>query len=293
MVIKESQMISKDTTVSSILNNINYLDESAAQYHAAMVPVVENSALEGYIVRLEDMVSFAEANGIEDLGYAVSAVCEASEIDPQHLIFSVQEDSIIGDPEIASLTSDIMNEGVAIVAVPLSDAHPVSQIVNEAMEYIFETGDLSIIDALCEMDIHDMNKQRKEAGLAPLKSDIDQHEDETGAADIKFKDKGSIEAEKNAADGIMAKAKLYAGKGRDFIAKYIAKLHDWARKINKKIHSVDPKERTILQSIQKKITGAIAWLTARLSKISTKNSGYSRNNPEYWNKGDKGEEKKA
>lgn len=134
MVITESQMSTKFDALD-LLNRMDYLTEAEAQYSPIMVPVVENSSLgEGaHVIRLEDMISFAEANGIEDLGYAVSAVCEASEVEPSTVVFSVQEDHLYADDDLADLAADIMNEGVAIVGTTLPDSDPFSFLAEVAI----------------------------------------------------------------------------------------------------------------------------------------------------------------
>jgi len=286
MLITESQMnIGRSSSAMDLLDRMSYLTEAESVYAPAMVPIVENSSLQAHIVRLEDIVSFAESNGIEDLGYAVQLVCEASEIDPSTIAFSVQEDTMIADPEMASLASEIMNEGVRIAAVPVSESHPASKLADLAVMNLIESGN----DAVFGYVLHELVRDDSNTlGAKGNNYTVGSGTPSTAIADQK--DDSGIEAEKEKADGLMAKIKKYANKGRDFIAKYIAKLHDWAKKINQEMTNVDPEKRTILQSIKKKITGAIAWLTARLSKIGTEGGGNRRENPEYW---DKKEEKKA
>ena len=292
MLITESQMnIGRGFDAMDLLDKMSYLTEAESVYAPAMVPVVESNDYQAHLIKLEDMMSFSEANGIEDLGYALTLVCEASEIDPSTVAFTVQEDSIIADPEVASLAQAIMNEGVRIAAVPVSPNHPAAQLADLAVGSMLESGDSYLFDYIQEA-LPGAVVAEKELGVGKFGSPAggkmstaiqDQEGDSSTGSEI-------AKDELKKADGLMAKLKGYANKGRDFIAKYIAKLHDWAKKINEKMHNVDPKERSIWQSIQKKVTGAIAWLTARLSKIGTEQGGHRRENPSYWKKD---EEKEA
>jgi hypothetical protein len=59
---------------------MSYLTEEESAYYPAMVPVLENSRIGAYTIALEDINEFCESNGIEDMGYAVAQICEASQI---------------------------------------------------------------------------------------------------------------------------------------------------------------------------------------------------------------------
>ena len=147
MLITESQLgTGFGRSGMSLLENMSYLTEEESQYHAAMVPIVENTTIGANVVALEDIMKFSESNGIEDLGYALSMVCEASHIEANTVAFSVQETSIIADQDVANLVSDIMNEGAPIVAVPLSSYDPAYTLAESAIDYMLETGDQSLLE---------------------------------------------------------------------------------------------------------------------------------------------------
>ena len=153
MLITESQLgTGFGRSGMSLLENMSYLTEEESQYHAAMVPIVENARIGANVVALEDIMKFSESNGIEDLGYALSCVCEASGIEANTIAFSVQETSIIGDSEIASLAKDIMNEGAPIVAVPLSDYHPANILAEAAVVDLCLNDDSSLLEAFINDD---------------------------------------------------------------------------------------------------------------------------------------------
>lgn len=154
MLITESQMGFMNSRYGmnaiNLLDNMHYLSEAESVYSPALVPVIENKNIGAHLIRLEDMISFAESNGIEDLGYALTCVCESSEVDPSTIVFTVQEENLIADDDLASLTSAIMNEGVGVVAKPLNENNPMGILTDFAVNYLLETGDDSALYMLCE-----------------------------------------------------------------------------------------------------------------------------------------------
>ena len=164
MLITESQLgTGFGRSGMSLLENMSYLTEEESQYHAAMVPIVENTTIGANVVALEDIMKFSESNGIEDLGYALSCVCEASHIEANTIAFSVQETSIIADQDIASLVSDIMNEGAPIVAVPLSSYDPAYTLAEASIDYMLETGDQSLLEEYINDDFDAITEAAKSA----------------------------------------------------------------------------------------------------------------------------------
>ena len=170
MLITESQLgTGFGRSGMSLLENMSYLTEEESQYHAAMVPVIENTEIGANIVALEDIMKFAESNGIDDLGYALGCVCEASNIGANTVAFSVQETSVIADQDVASLVSDIMNEGAPIVAVPLSSYDPAYTLAEASIDYMLETGDSTFLEAYVNDDFEVFDEARsfdKDAALA-------------------------------------------------------------------------------------------------------------------------------
>lgn len=149
MLITESQMgLSKSSL--DLLDKMNYLTEAESVYAPAMVPIVENSTLQANLVRLEDMIAFGESNGIEDLGYAFSKVCEASQVDPATVAFTVQDTSLIESEEIAELAAQIMTEGCPIIGVYISDNHPAAVLAEAAINYAVTNESDALFDAFID-----------------------------------------------------------------------------------------------------------------------------------------------
>ena len=146
MLITEAQMsIKQRIDAMSLLENMQYVAESV--FSPAMVPIVENTNLHANIIPLESMTEFCEANNIVDFGYALQTVCEASQVDPSTICFSVQEENVIADQDMAELVAGIMNEGVGVVVKPLPSYDNAMIIAEATLDYAFQTGDYSLFEA--------------------------------------------------------------------------------------------------------------------------------------------------
>ena len=155
MLIPESDLAaSRGGDVFSMLESMDYLTEDESTYDAAMVPIVENSRIGANVVALEDIMEFCESNGIEDMGYAVSQICEASNVEPSTLAFSVQETSVIADADMAQLVSDVMSEGCNVLAVPPSPYDPLNEMAGMAVEACMN-GDDSLLEAYANFDFYE------------------------------------------------------------------------------------------------------------------------------------------
>lgn len=112
MLISENMLVPPPTKV---LEGIKYIEES---YSPAMIPVTENSRLDKYVVSLEDINSYCE-NTSADPGYIVSQICETNNIPVDDIAFSVTQESIILQDEVAKNAIYLMNEGAEVLAKPV------------------------------------------------------------------------------------------------------------------------------------------------------------------------------
>ena len=152
MLIQESDLaVSRGGDVFSMLESMEYLTEDESTYDAAMVPVVENSRIGANVIALEDVMKFCEINGIEDMGYAVSEICESSQVDPSTIVFSIKEETALADDDMAQLAADVMSEGCSVVAVPPSPYDPLNEMAGMAVEACFY-GDMSLLEAYANFD---------------------------------------------------------------------------------------------------------------------------------------------
>ena len=127
---------------NNILNESVYLDESESITSAKAIPVVENSRIGAYVVRFNDVSTFAEDHGVsyED---AMNSVAEANSIDIDHLAVAVKETTIMANP-------GIVNELANVVVTPLPKTDSMYQFTEACVDAFIESGDTSYMDLLIE-----------------------------------------------------------------------------------------------------------------------------------------------
>ena len=140
MIITESQMGFGASNGIRLLDNMYYLSESESQYAPAMVPIVENTNVGKYMIALEDLQEFADSNGISDMGYALTCVCEADNLDPSYVGFTIQEENVIAYPDMANMVSNLLNEGVTVLAKPINPYDPVCIVGEACLDYSINSG---------------------------------------------------------------------------------------------------------------------------------------------------------
>ena len=260
MLITESQL---GTGVArsgmSLLESMSYLTEEESKFHAAMVPVVENARIGANVVALEDIMKFAESNGIEDLGIALNAVCEASDIAANTVMFSVQETSVIADRATAGLVKDIMAEGVAIAAVPLSANHPASVLAEAAMDELFETGSHALLEAYINDSFGAFAEAAKKAA-APVAQKA-----------AKAAAPAAAEDQVKSTETMLEKIKKTAiDKPRDWVAAKIAALNAKMRDVINAANAADPEKKSIFLKIKAMLAKAIEFLTRHMNNLMKK-----------------------
>ena len=109
-------LIKEETIKQSLLYNIPYIDNQFLD--ESVIPVTENSRLGKYIISVEDISSFCE-NSEKDPGYVISRICESNNISANDIAFSVTEESIILEDEVAENAMYLMNEGAEVLAKPV------------------------------------------------------------------------------------------------------------------------------------------------------------------------------
>lgn len=267
MLITESQQYGFSSgsarNALALLENMNYLSETEAMYSPAMVPVIESTRYDAHLVNLEDLIAFGESNGINDLGVALQYVCESSSIDPRTVAFTVHEENIIADPEVASLTAQIMNEGHRIAALPMNSNCIEAWVVDEAVRFGVMYNDPTLFNCIMNEDYIGFLEAEEEE---PSKEQADAPKPESGN-----EGEGAKKAEEKA-DGLWEKVKKGATKGRAWLARMSIRLRDWAIRINENIRRSMAKENkteaTIWQKVKNKIAQIISWIGQKIGNAA-------------------------
>ena len=260
---------SNASTSLNLLESMQYIEPINSP---AMVPVVENARIGANVVALEDIMKFSESNGIEDLGYALSMVCEASSVDKSTVAFSIQEESLIGYQYYSDIVRDILSENVDVFVSPISRESTVYQLAESAVSYLEEYDDDSLLEAFVNNDFNAFYE-------ATEKVDMDKVEIDPKTKKGYIQDKDGTWKEITSGDtgrldnGIVIMHKLRRlkqeaiDKPRDWVAKQIAALNQKMREFITKAETGDPKKRGFFMKIKEKIARVIEWLTRKLTNI--------------------------
>ena len=147
MFISESQLSYGNRRYIDLMDVLPTLENGEGFYDASMVPIVESSTYGRGLVRIEDINAFAESNGIYDMGYAISAICESSRVHPQDLLFTIKEETLYLDENLSDIVIEMVNQGIPVASVPISDHDPIAVLGNYALNFLGETGSSYYLDA--------------------------------------------------------------------------------------------------------------------------------------------------
>ena len=271
----------------AILEGANYLSEEESRYYPQMVPIRESTRIGKNLIRVEDLIEYSLSNGINDGAYALGQICEAANVDPQTIAFSVDEVSILEDSEMEDTVRQLMAAGAEVYAAPISE--------NDMVYIMAETAcDISIVgieedaedytDALFEAFLDDdfetffsensiTDAIHNKASYAKGKISGAYHSgrDRVSAAAARGKEKGAAVIGK-----IEATLKSAAEKPKAWIAKKISSFRTLLDRFTRKQAEVapeHPKAKTIFERIIEKIKAALAYLSKKLSQAT----GYVKN----------------
>ena len=143
MLFKQSDLsYNSIQEASNILNESVYLDESEAVVSAKAIPVVENNTIGAYVVRFNDIATFAEDHGVS-YDNAINAISEANAIDTNNLAVAIKETTIMANP-------NIVNELANVVVTPIPKTDAMYQFTEACVDAFIESGDTSYMDLLVE-----------------------------------------------------------------------------------------------------------------------------------------------
>ena len=276
MLFKQTDLSSNPIQeANNILNESVYLDESESILSAKAIPVVENSRIGAYIVRFNDVSTFAEDHGM-NYENAIRSIAESNGINMDHLAVAVKETTIMANP-------DIVNELNNVVITPIPKTDAIYQFTEACVDAFIESGDTSYMDLLVEettntKDIINLNKfvnhhdgyatkEVKNGTFVVYRTVGGRIQD---AADRIDKERSNakldMENEQSKIKKLLKTIKYYGyNTPKERIATALATL---TKKYNEMVRNVpdDPAQRKWYQSILKVIDNAITRLTGFLNK---------------------------
>ena len=257
-------------SVTAMLENASYLSDDEARYYPEMVPIRENSRLQKHMVRVEDLVEYSMANGIDDGGVALQQICEASGIDMNTVAFSVDEVSVLEDFNMEDTVRGLIKAGAEVYYAPVSEAdmaYIMAESVVDLMIYGEETGQSQASDALLEAFVDDNFEYLFNEG--EMVSRVKEKASKAGNAVIK--NASSV------ADKVAKVIKQAAHKSRNWIAKKISAFRTLLGKFTDRIRKkgeYEPGVKGVINKVIAKIKQAIEYLSDLLSKAIDKVRGY-------------------
>ena len=256
-------------SANSILENATYLYESEMpNVSAYSIPVVANDRFNAGIVSYEDLNRLCEDNDI-DIIDGIRAVAEANNIDPNDVVVSIDESTIIMDPYV-------IDEVHQYVVAPVSESHIVSQYTDAMVGAWLESGDDYYLQAIGEPELvleaddestaDTTTDQRKLAdyykrGRQAI-TDFGKQSTEVGGEKIKPDD-----------PNFLVKIKRFlTDKPREYLSRAVARLrHTYAKFLEKANKENDENKIKWYKQIARKILQAVDWILRKIQKASTIN----------------------
>ena len=230
MLIKESVLnkgITGNGNALALLESMNYIERTP--YHAAMVPVVENVRLKSYVVDLADILRLAEEKEVE-VDDAVIDVADANGIEPEDVVIA------IGD-EVLEDEDDDDDED--------EDEDDEDEEDNEEDD-----------------DDEDDDDDKKKEKLVEIEKIVK----ECSFYCVRKYSPKSILSEEVRTERIVNNTALLA-KTRNYIGDKIAKVSEWAEKVEKEYNEAAPEDKGILKKIKLIIAKILKGLAEALEGL--------------------------
>ena len=250
-------------SASSILENATYLYESEMpNVSAYSIPVVANDRFNAGIVSYEDLNRICEDNDI-DIVDGIRAVAEANNIDPNDIVVSIDESTIIMDPYV-------IDEVHQYVVSPVSESHIVSQYTDSMVDAWLESGDDFYLQAIGEPELVLEAKPYTPTDQKELAN----YYDKSRKAYKNFMDsKVSIGGETIKPDdpNFLVKIKRFlTDKPREYLSRAVARLrHTYAKFLEKANKENDDNKIKWYKQIARKILQAIDWILKKVQSAAT------------------------
>lgn len=236
MLIKESVLnrgITGDSNALALLESMNYIERTP--YHAAMVPVVENVRLKSYVVDLADILRLAEEKEIE-VDDAVIDVADANGIEPEDVVLAIGDEVLEDEDDDDDKDDDE------------DDADD-------------DDKDDDDEDEDEEEDEDDDDDKKKEKIV-----EIEKIVKECSFYCVRKYSPKSILSEEVKTERIVNNTALLA-KTRNYIGDKIAKVSEWAEKVEKEYNEASPEDKGILKKIKLIIVKILKGLAEALEGL--------------------------
>ena len=268
---------------TSILENATYLYESEMpNVSAYSIPVVANDRFNAGIVSYEDINRLCENTGITTQ-YAIKCISEANNIDPNDIVVSIDESTIISDPWV-------VDEVHQYVVSPVSENNIAYKYTDMMVDMFLESGDNFYLEAIGEPELvleADDNKDEIDRyGYDRNDLDLDYNSKKNVWKDDEQYKKGGVVSSilykpgTNAPEmsrserevlnpNFLVKIKRFlTDKPRDFLAKTAARLRQTYRKFLVKANKENDENKIKwYKQIARKVLQAVDWILKKIEGL--------------------------
>ena len=271
MIINNNDLFSRAST--SILENATYLYESEMpNVSAYSIPVVANDRFNAGIVSYEDISRLCENNNIEIVD-GIRAVAEANNIDPNDIVVSIDESTIIMDPYV-------IDEVHQYVVQPVSESNIVSQYTDAMVGAWLESGDDFYLEAIGEPELvleADEEDDRSYSDKNFVSSqDIKRQSQQYREGIKKLKGMSTTVGDKTIKPddpNFLVKIKRFlTDKPREYLARAVARLRQTYRKFLLRADKENDQNKIKwYKQIARKILQAVDWVLSKIQKAASIN----------------------
>ena len=272
MLIRQNQLLGEAT---SFLDSIERLSLDEAAFTPFQVNVRHNQRLGQDLVQLESFLSFAQANGIDDAGFALHKVCEANEVPRDALAFLANEENLLADDELIETFSELKEAGFPVHVAAISDGSPYYLRLLEAisLDQAYDTyEDSPNLRSYVNESIIDDVKAKASSAASTVK------EKASGGAKAVASKLASVRKEIAKKSSELLKA---TGPAKVFIKRQIDKLKSAAKELKVKLagakNSIGAKlsnagqaVKDAASSVGSKVSGAVDSVKSGFSSVGNK-----------------------
>lgn len=114
-----------------ILNTFERLPLNESVSHASMIPVMESDRLDSYVVKLDDILSYQDANSLT-LDECLDNICEENSISKDHIAISYVIENAVYDDDYYGVLNNFLEANYNIYALGVTN--PYKDIINESID---------------------------------------------------------------------------------------------------------------------------------------------------------------
>ena len=267
MIISEKELFK---TSDALLEGLDYLNQDECAYNEKMVNVRYNERYNQNLIQLESCLKYGIDSGIENGGYIIHRICEECEIPHENIGFVVNEANIYADEEICDFYCQILESGIPVHIIPVSDESIYYQRLMEALEMDedAETFDQCYnLQSYITESIIDTAKDNIMGGVSKVKNAVKGIADKAKSA-ITSGIRGisnKLASVRKALHSKISQLSSATGSAKALLKRQISKLRDTASSLKSELSKAKSAVGNKLSSASKQVRSQAAGVKSRVS----------------------------